>query len=224
MKLRKWLQTKVDRWTRYWVVDQRTMFRFRATQKPMYGAVFGASVSSAAWKTIPSWYIVSSQDRALNPELERFYAKRIGAKTIEIKASHVSFLSHPRGRQSHRGGVSGNSVVNMSKPTYRLSRRLRHEIDAKIKRPLRNNARRQRPMLRLGTTDASLNFVQTKTGGWTSLCGLRRTWTPKPLHPEGFPPSRHGDYRTRPAFPASAGILFGLSITCSSSFTPCVGV
>jgi pimeloyl-ACP methyl ester carboxylesterase len=54
------------------------------------------SVSAAAWKTIPSWYIVSSQDQAINPELERFYAKRMRAKTTEINSSHVSFISHPR--------------------------------------------------------------------------------------------------------------------------------
>src|SRR5215471_2886430 len=67
-----------------------------ATQKPLSGSVFEASVSAAAWKTVPSWYVVSSQDRAINPELERFYAKRIGATTNEIAASHVAFLSHPR--------------------------------------------------------------------------------------------------------------------------------
>ena len=67
-----------------------------ATQKPLAGSVFEASVSAAAWKTVPSWYVVSSQDRAINPELERFYAKRMGAKTSEIAASHVAFLSHPQ--------------------------------------------------------------------------------------------------------------------------------
>jgi hypothetical protein len=39
---------------------------------------------------------VASEDQAINPELERFYAKRIGATTTEIKSSHVPFLSHPR--------------------------------------------------------------------------------------------------------------------------------
>jgi len=67
-----------------------------ATQKPLSSSVFEASVSAAAWKTIPSWYVVSSQDRAINPELERFYAKRMGATTSEIAASHVAFLSHPK--------------------------------------------------------------------------------------------------------------------------------
>jgi pimeloyl-ACP methyl ester carboxylesterase len=47
------------------------------------------------WKTIPSWYIVASDDRAINPQVERFMAKRMGAHTTEIKSSHVAFISHP---------------------------------------------------------------------------------------------------------------------------------
>ena len=66
-----------------------------ATQKPIKGSAFGESVPQAAWKTIPSWYIVAQEDQALNPYLERFFAKRIGAKTTEIKSSHVPFISHP---------------------------------------------------------------------------------------------------------------------------------
>jgi len=67
-----------------------------ATQKPIYGKSFGETQPAAAWKTIPSWYIVSTEDRAINPDLERYYAKRIGATTTELKASHVPFLSHPK--------------------------------------------------------------------------------------------------------------------------------
>lgn len=66
-----------------------------ATQKPIIGNVFGSSVSKAAWKSIPSWYLVAKNDRAINPDLERFYAKRIGAKTVELNSSHVAFVSHP---------------------------------------------------------------------------------------------------------------------------------
>ena len=66
------------------------------TQKPAAKVIFDQSVDSAAWKTIPSWYLVGQEDQAINPELERFMAKRIGAKTTEIKASHVPFISHPR--------------------------------------------------------------------------------------------------------------------------------
>ncbi|BDI30451.1 alpha/beta hydrolase [Capsulimonas corticalis] len=67
-----------------------------ATQKPLAAATFQQSVTGAAWKTIPSWYLVSSDDHAINPDLERFMAQRIGAKTSEIKASHVAFISHPK--------------------------------------------------------------------------------------------------------------------------------
>lgn len=67
-----------------------------AAQKPISGSAFGASVEQPAWKTIPSWYLVAQEDRAINPDLERFYAKRMGATTTEIKSSHVPFVSHPR--------------------------------------------------------------------------------------------------------------------------------
>jgi pimeloyl-ACP methyl ester carboxylesterase len=67
-----------------------------ATQKPVHNSVFAATIDSPAWKTIPSWYLVSKEDHALNPDLERFYAKRMGAKTSEIAASHVAFIAHPK--------------------------------------------------------------------------------------------------------------------------------
>jgi pimeloyl-ACP methyl ester carboxylesterase len=50
----------------------------------------------AAWRSKPSWYQVSTQDRTINPELERFLAKRMRATTIELASSHLSLLSHPR--------------------------------------------------------------------------------------------------------------------------------
>ena len=72
--------------------DARVM---AATQKPISGPIFTTPCPSTAWKTIPSWYLVATEDRAINPELQRFMAKRIGAKTTEVKASHVPFLSRP---------------------------------------------------------------------------------------------------------------------------------
>jgi len=66
-----------------------------ATQKPLAAAIFGEAVKAAAWKTIPSWYVVSTQDNAINPDLERFMAKRMGAQMRELRASHVSFISNP---------------------------------------------------------------------------------------------------------------------------------
>jgi pimeloyl-ACP methyl ester carboxylesterase len=66
-----------------------------ATQKPVAGASFGETQAVAAWKTVPSWYAVSTQDHAINPDSERFMAKRMNARTTEIEASHVSFISQP---------------------------------------------------------------------------------------------------------------------------------
>src|SRR5437763_13605104 len=48
-----------------------------AAQKPIIGNAFSASVEQPAWKTIPSWYLIAQEDRAINPELERFHAKRM---------------------------------------------------------------------------------------------------------------------------------------------------
>jgi pimeloyl-ACP methyl ester carboxylesterase len=57
--------------------------------------VFANPYPGAAWKIKPSWYVVASEDHTVNPELERFVAKRMNAKTTEIISSHVPMLSHP---------------------------------------------------------------------------------------------------------------------------------
>ena len=49
-----------------------------SVQKPLAASIFGAKVTQAAWKTKPSWYLVSENDRMINPDLERFMAKRMG--------------------------------------------------------------------------------------------------------------------------------------------------
>ncbi|MYN38469.1 alpha/beta fold hydrolase [Duganella sp. FT109W] len=54
-----------------------------------------APVTQAAWKTKPSWAIVSTADRTVNPDLERFMAKRAGSKITEINGSHATFIVHP---------------------------------------------------------------------------------------------------------------------------------
>jgi pimeloyl-ACP methyl ester carboxylesterase len=65
------------------------------TQKPIAAAIFAEPIAAAAWQTIPSWYIVAAQDHAINPDLERFFAKRMRAKVTELKSSHVPFISQP---------------------------------------------------------------------------------------------------------------------------------
>jgi len=67
-----------------------------ATQKPLHGSVFAAKLAAAAWKTTPSYYVLPTDDLTINPDLERFFAKRAGSKVTEIKASHVVFISHAK--------------------------------------------------------------------------------------------------------------------------------
>lgn len=66
-----------------------------ATQGQWAAFTTGEKVSKAAWRAKPSWYIVSSQDRMINPDLQRAMAKRINAKTLELNASHVPMVSQP---------------------------------------------------------------------------------------------------------------------------------
>src|SRR5262249_51457248 len=66
-----------------------------AVQWPFHKALLTGKTRHAAWRSKPSWYAVSTEDRTINPDLERFMAKRMGAKTIEVKASHVSLISQP---------------------------------------------------------------------------------------------------------------------------------
>lgn len=67
-----------------------------AVQQPALPKVFGEVGVNAAWKTKPSWYVVASEDKAINPELEKMMAKRAGAKTTVLKTSHVPMLSKPK--------------------------------------------------------------------------------------------------------------------------------
>jgi pimeloyl-ACP methyl ester carboxylesterase len=66
-----------------------------AVQEPFQKALLAGRTTQAAWRSKPSFYAVSTEDRTINPDLERFMAKRMGAKTIEVKSSHLSLISHP---------------------------------------------------------------------------------------------------------------------------------
>ena len=66
-----------------------------AVQEPFQKALLTGKTTHAAWRSKPSFYAVSTEDRTINPDLERFMAKRMGAKTIEVKSSHLSLISHP---------------------------------------------------------------------------------------------------------------------------------
>ncbi|TDD36376.1 alpha/beta hydrolase [Saccharopolyspora elongata] len=66
-------------------------------QRPLAASAFTESASLAAWETKPSWALVAGADQAINPEVQRFAAKRAGATVLEIRgASHAVALSQPK--------------------------------------------------------------------------------------------------------------------------------
>jgi pimeloyl-ACP methyl ester carboxylesterase len=66
-----------------------------ATQGVPDADLFNQKLPGTAWRTKPSWYVVANNDQTVNPELERFVAKRMGAHTYDVDSSHVPMLSHP---------------------------------------------------------------------------------------------------------------------------------
>ena len=67
-----------------------------ATQGPTNAGAFGATITTAAWKTKPSWFVIAANDRAIPPELERAEAATMKAIAITLPSSHVAMLSHPK--------------------------------------------------------------------------------------------------------------------------------
>jgi pimeloyl-ACP methyl ester carboxylesterase len=65
------------------------------TQRPLSLAAASAPTTAAAWKTIPSWYLLGTKDRVITPAAQRFMAERAGATIEEVKASHLSLISRP---------------------------------------------------------------------------------------------------------------------------------
>ncbi|HEY2960838.1 MAG TPA: alpha/beta hydrolase [Pyrinomonadaceae bacterium] len=76
-------------------VSERDLSILSAAQKPINSQTFGQKYGTPAWKNIPSWYLIANEDQAINPDLQRVFAKRMGATTREVKSSHVPFVSNP---------------------------------------------------------------------------------------------------------------------------------
>jgi pimeloyl-ACP methyl ester carboxylesterase len=55
----------------------------------------GREMGAAAWKALPTWYMVAESDEAIPPDAERQFAQRMGASTVEVASSHVPMVSHP---------------------------------------------------------------------------------------------------------------------------------
>jgi pimeloyl-ACP methyl ester carboxylesterase len=65
-------------------------------QVPISTDAFTHKVTNPAWKSKPTWYMVATDDRSINPDQERMMAKRAKATTVEVKSSHVAYMSHPK--------------------------------------------------------------------------------------------------------------------------------
>jgi pimeloyl-ACP methyl ester carboxylesterase len=77
-------------------VDPERAAVMAAAQRPYSAAAFAATPSSPpAWNTLPCWYLLGTQDKAIPPELQRYMAERAEATIVEVPASHVSFVSQP---------------------------------------------------------------------------------------------------------------------------------
>jgi pimeloyl-ACP methyl ester carboxylesterase len=66
-----------------------------AVQQPLAATAFNDTMGVPAWKSLPSWYMVATDDEALPPDAERLFAKRMGATVVEVSSSHVPMVSHP---------------------------------------------------------------------------------------------------------------------------------
>src|ERR1700722_7974412 len=66
-----------------------------AAQGRVSESLFHEKTTAAAWRSKPSWYAISRQDRTISPDLQRFLAARMQAPTVEIDAGHLALVSHP---------------------------------------------------------------------------------------------------------------------------------
>ena len=65
-----------------------------AVQQPLHLSALADVMGTPAWRSLPSWYMVATNDEAIPPDAERFFAQRMGATTVEIESSHVPMVSH----------------------------------------------------------------------------------------------------------------------------------
>jgi pimeloyl-ACP methyl ester carboxylesterase len=77
-------------------VDPELAKVLAVSQRPLAAAAFAEPASAAAWKTKPSWGVVSTSDHTINPEVERFGYRRAGMTQVELDSSHLVMLSHPK--------------------------------------------------------------------------------------------------------------------------------
>jgi pimeloyl-ACP methyl ester carboxylesterase len=75
-------------------VDPQKANVMYAVQQPLHISALADVMGTPAWRTLPSWYMVATNDEAIPPDAERFFAQRMGASAVEIESSHVAMVSH----------------------------------------------------------------------------------------------------------------------------------
>jgi pimeloyl-ACP methyl ester carboxylesterase len=76
-------------------VDRQRARVMWAVQQALAGSAFANVMGTPAWKSLPTWYVVAKDDEAIPPDVERQFAARMGATTVEVSASHVAMVSRP---------------------------------------------------------------------------------------------------------------------------------
>jgi len=86
-----------DAFTSHFVADvdpitSKVMF---AVQQPLASNIFSDAMGVPAWRSVPSWYLIATEDQAIPPPVQQMFAQRMGATTIEVPSSHLAMVSHP---------------------------------------------------------------------------------------------------------------------------------
>ena len=76
-------------------IDPATAHVMHAVQQPLAASTLGDVMGVPAWKSLPTWYLVATNDEAIPPDAERQFAARMGATTVEVESGHVAMVSHP---------------------------------------------------------------------------------------------------------------------------------
>jgi pimeloyl-ACP methyl ester carboxylesterase len=76
-------------------VDPAKARTMHAVQQPLALSALEEVMGVPAWKALPSWYMVATNDEAIPPDAERQFAGRMGATTVEVASSHVPMVSRP---------------------------------------------------------------------------------------------------------------------------------
>jgi pimeloyl-ACP methyl ester carboxylesterase len=119
------LYLSVDRYREVFAADlpERVTSVAAVAQRPIAAVAFEERAGVAAWKTLPSWFVVATADRAIHPDAQRFMAQRAGADTIEVDASHAVAVSRPIEVAAHmRAAVTAIRASNHS-ATHQSERR-----------------------------------------------------------------------------------------------------